>query len=146
MVLAGAMVIMMREDSVVLDLRLCKDINLEAYRDATFGGRSEAMRGLQGSLAQLLFVRLNMEHGRRVCLWEKYGVDGTGTGSVLVVDQRKHEVEEEEVWSMCRVIGDVAIPLMREETVILLNSRLMITEAVRAAGDKYTHVTESDNG
>jgi hypothetical protein len=64
MVLAGAMVIMMREDSVVLDLRLCKDINLEAYRDATFGGRSEAMRGLQGSLAQLLFVRLNMEHGR----------------------------------------------------------------------------------
>jgi hypothetical protein len=62
------------------------------------------------------------------------------------VDQRKHEVEEEEVWSMCRVIGDVAIPLMREETVILLNSRLMITEAVRAAGDKYTHVTESDNG
>lgn len=171
----------MREDSTVMDPRLCKDITLEAYRDAidylgfyrdghgsaidgigaraafakrvleskggktvgirinctrdqvskggidlapvpvpkmhplfnlesddplpipeilghdwvakTYGGGSGATCGLQNSLAQLLFLRLDVEHGKWVGSRGKHGVDGVGSGSVLVVDRRKQEIE-----------------------------------------------------
>jgi hypothetical protein len=47
---------------------------------------------------------LDIEHGKWVGPREKYGVDRVGSGSVLIVDRRKHEVIEEEVRSMCRLI------------------------------------------
>jgi hypothetical protein len=231
MIWAGPMVIVMREDSTVMDPRLCKDITLEAYRDTidylgfyrdgngsvidgigaratfakrvleskggktvgirvncardqvpqggndlapvpvpkmhplfnlesddplpipeilgydwvakTYGGGSGPTRGLHNSLAQLLFLRLDVEHGKWVGPREKYGVDGVGSGSVLIVDRRKHEVIEEEVRSMCRLIQDVVVPLMTEDTARLSNGRRMIAEAVRSAADKYIHVPGS---
>jgi hypothetical protein len=47
---------------------------------------------------------LDIGHGKWVGPREKYGVDRVGSGSVLIVDRRKHEVIEEEVRSMCRLI------------------------------------------
>jgi hypothetical protein len=226
------MVIVMREDSTVMDPRLCKDITLEAYRDTidylgfyrdgngsvidgigaratfakrvleskggktvgirvncardqvpqggndlapvpvpkmhplfnlesddplpipeilghdwvakTYGGGSGATRELQNSLAQLLFLRMDVEHGKWVGSRGSRGVDGAGSGSVLIVDRRKHEIEGEEVRSMCRLIKDVVIPLMTEEMARLPNGRRTIEEAVRSAADKYIHVPGGD--
>jgi hypothetical protein len=226
------MVIVMREDSTVMDPRLCKDITLEAYRDAidylgfyrdghgsvidgigaraafakrvlesksgktvgirvifardqvslggidmapvpvpkmhplfnlesddplpipeilghdwvakTYGRGSGPTRGLHNSLAQLLFPRLDVENGKWVGAREKYGVDGVGSGSVLVVDRRKHDVSEKEVRSICRLIEDVVVPLITGETAKLSNGRRMIVEAVRSAADKYLHVLGRD--
>jgi hypothetical protein len=101
-----------------------------------YGGGSGATRGLQNSLAQLLFLRLDIENGRWLGSRESHGVDRVGSGSVLVVDRRKHEVKEEEVRSMCRLTKDVVVPLMTEETARLSNGRRMIVEAVKAAADK----------
>jgi hypothetical protein len=227
MIWAGPMVIVMKEDSMVMDPRLCKDITLEAYKDAIdhlsfyhdgygsaidsigtraefakrvleskggktvgirvncasdqvsqgwigvapipvpkmhplfdlesddpptipeilghdwvakkYGGGSGATRGLQNSLAQLLFLRLDIENSRWVGSRESHGVDRVGGGSVLVVDRRKHEVKEEEVRSMCRLTKDVVVPLMTEETARLSNGRRMIVQAVKAAADKYVY-------
>jgi hypothetical protein len=61
----------------------------------------------------------------------------------LIVDRRKHEVMEKEVRSMCRLIKDVVVPLMTEDTARLPNGRRMIAEAVRSAADKYIHVPGS---
>ena len=229
---AGPMVVALREDSTAMDPRRCKDITLEAYRDAVdylgfyrdgqgsvtdgigaktpfakrllcdrsgtttgirvncvrdrdmqggiemtavsvpkmhplfnlesddplpipdilghtwvvkaYGEGSGGTHGLQNPVAKLLFTRLNVKDGRWVGAQEHHGVDGEGSGSFLIVDRTRHEVREEEVRSMCKLIEDVVIPLMTEETAKLSDGRHMITEAVRSAANKYLFVSGSD--
>jgi hypothetical protein len=109
------------------------------------GGGSGATRGLQTSLAQLLFLRPEIEDGKWVGPREKYGVDGVGSGSVLIVHRRKHEVPKQALRSMCRLNEDVVVSLMTEKTAISSDSRRMVVEAVRAAADKYIHVPGKDD-
>jgi hypothetical protein len=232
MIWAGPMVIVMREDSAVMDPRRCKDITLEAYRDAidylgfyrdghgsmidgigaktpfaerllgsrggktvgvrincvrdrdmqggiemipvsvpkmhplfnlegddplpipdilgytwvakAYGEGSRGTRGLQNPMAQLLFTRLNVKDGRWVGAQGYHGVDGGGSGSFLIVDRTRHEVREGEVRSICKLIEDVVIPLMTDETAKLSNGRQMIAEAIKSAANKYLYVPGSD--
>jgi len=45
---------------------------------------------------------------------------------------------------MCRLVKDVVVPLMTEDTAKLSNGRWMTAEAVRSAAGKYLHVSGSD--
>jgi hypothetical protein len=63
---------------------------------------------------------------------------------VLNVDRRKHKAEKERVRSTYRLIKDVGIPLMTEETARSSNSRRKIARTVRVATDEYIHVPGSD--
>jgi hypothetical protein len=62
---------------------------------------------------QLLFQRLDVEDGKYVGSREDRGVDRVCSGSVLIMDRKKHVVEEE-VRSMCRLIKDLEVTLMTE--------------------------------
>jgi hypothetical protein len=62
-------------------------------------------------------MRLGVEHGKQVGLRERHGIYGAGSGSVLVVDQTKQRLEGQEVRSMYKLIGDMVVPLMAEETL-----------------------------
>ena len=90
-------------------------------------------------MARLLFIRPEVENGRWVGSREKYGIEGSGSGSILIVDRTMREVREEDVRSVCKSIEEVVIPLISEETAKLPNGRQTIVEAVESAADKYVH-------
>lgn len=225
MIWAGPMVIVAREDSTAMDPRRCKDITLEAYRDAidylgfyrdghgsvtdgigattpfakrllgrrsgkvagvrvncardratnggidlaavpvpkmhplfnlegddllpipdilghawvakAYGGGSGATRGLENSMARLLFIRPQVENGRWVGSREKYGIEGAGSGSVLIVDRTMRKIREEDVRSVCKLIEDVVVPLMTEEAAKAPDGIRKITEAIEEAAGRY---------
>ncbi|KAM0724063.1 hypothetical protein Q7P37_000243 [Cladosporium fusiforme] len=225
MIWAGPMVIAVREDSTAMDPRRCKDITLEAYRDAidylgfyrdghgsvtdgigattpfakrllgarsgkvagvrvncardratnggidlaavrvpkmhplfnlegddplpipemlghiwvakVYGGGSGPTRGLENSMAQLLFIRPEVQNGRWVGSQEKYGIEGSVSGNVLIVDRTMHTVREEEVRSVCKFIQDVAVPLMTEEAARAPDGEDRIMGAIKEAAGRY---------
>lgn len=120
------------------------DILGHSWVAKAYGKGSGGTRGLQNPMAKLLFTRLNVKDGRWVGAQEHHGIEGEGSGSFLIVDRTRHEIREEEVRSMCKLIEDVVIPLMTEETAELSNGRQIITEAIRSAADKYLLVSGSD--
>lgn len=115
------------------------DILGHSWVAKAYGKGSGGTRGLQNPMAKLLFTRLNVKDGRWVGAQEHHGIDGGGSGSFLIVDRTRHEVREEEVRSMCKLIEEVVIPLMTEETARSPNRRQRIVEAAQSAADKYIH-------
>jgi hypothetical protein len=68
------------------------------------------------------------------------------TGPVVEVSRlRKHEVEDEEVRSMCTLIKGAVNPPLTGETARLSNSRRMVTEAAGVAADEPIHVPGSSD-
>ena len=121
------------------DLLPIPDILGHAWVAEAYGGGSGATPGLENSMARLLFIRPEVENGRWVGSREKYGIEGSGSGSILIVDRTMREVREEDVRSVCKSIEEVVIPLISEETAKLPNGRQTIVEAVESAADKYVH-------
>jgi hypothetical protein len=62
----------------------------------------------------------------------------------LIVDRTRHEVREGEVRLIYKLIEDVVIPLITDETAKLSNGRQIIAEAIKSAANKYLYVPGSD--
>ena len=102
-----------------------------------YGGGSGPTRGLENSMSQLLFIRPEVENGRWVGSREKYGIEGSGSGSILIVDRTMHTVREEEVRSVCKFIEDVVVPLMTEEAARAPDGEDRIMSAIKEEAGRY---------
>jgi hypothetical protein len=119
------------------DLLPIPDITGHAWVAKAYGRGSGVTRGLENYMARLLFIRLRVENGSWVGSREKYGIEGAGSGSVLIVDRTMREIREEDVRSTCKLIEEVVVPLMTEEAAKAPDGVRRITEAIEEAAGRY---------